>query len=48
LLTLWCDSPYPADPSYFLDVLRTVDIGRIDPQHTPWRLQNKRLSGEPN
>jgi len=27
---LWREAPYPADPSYLLDMLHRIDIGRID------------------
>jgi hypothetical protein len=48
LLTLWRDSPSPADPSYFLDLLSAVDSGRIDPQQPPWQLRNNRSGGKSN
>jgi hypothetical protein len=47
-LTLWRDSPYPIDPSYFLDLLGAVDTRRIDPQQPPCQLQNNRSGGKPN
>ncbi len=33
---LWRCCPYPADPSYFADLLHQVDIGRLDPHRPPW------------
>jgi hypothetical protein len=34
--TLWQECPYPADPSYFGDLLHQIAIGRIDPERPPW------------
>lgn len=34
---LWRDCPYPADPSYLLDLLHAIDAGRIDPARPPWQ-----------
>jgi hypothetical protein len=34
---LWRDCPYPADPSYLLDLLHAVNAGRIDPERPPWK-----------
>jgi hypothetical protein len=36
-LQLWRDCPYPADPSYLLDLLHGIDVGRIDPARPPWQ-----------
>lgn len=36
LVQLWRRCPYPADPVYLLDLLHSVDTGRIDPEHPPW------------
>jgi hypothetical protein len=36
LIQLWRDSPYPADPVYLLDMLHSIDTGRIDPERPPW------------
>ena len=36
LIRLWRDCPYPADPVYLLDLLHSVDTGRIDPECPPW------------
>lgn len=33
---LWRDCPYPADPSYFADLLHQISVGRIDPHRPPW------------
>lgn len=33
---LWRDCPYPADPSYFGDLLHQIAIGQIDPERPPW------------
>ncbi len=37
VLTLWRECPYPADPSYLLDLLRSIDTGKIDPAKPPWK-----------
>ena len=29
--TVWAGCPYPADPSYFADFLRCVELGKLDP-----------------
>jgi hypothetical protein len=34
---LWRDCPYPADPSYLLDLLHSIDTARIDPARPPWQ-----------
>jgi hypothetical protein len=34
----WSSCPYPADPSYFLDLLLSIDRCRIDPSSPPWRI----------
>jgi hypothetical protein len=36
LIRLWRWCPYPADPVYLLDLLHSVDTGRIDPESPPW------------
>jgi len=36
VVALWRDCPYPADPAYLLDLLHSVDTGRIDPERPPW------------
>lgn len=36
LIELWRGCPYPADPSYLLDLLHSVDKGSIDPARPPW------------
>lgn len=33
---LWRTCPYPADPSYFGDLLHQIAVGRIDPYRPPW------------
>ena len=33
---LWQTCPYPADPSYFADLLRQIAVGRLDPERPPW------------
>jgi len=37
ILALWRECPYPADPSYLLDLLRSIDTGTIDPAKPPWK-----------
>lgn len=37
LRRLWRDCPYPADPSYLLDLLHGVGVGRVDPARPPWK-----------
>lgn len=37
LRDLWRECPYPADPSYLLDLLHQIDVGRVDPERPPWR-----------
>lgn len=34
---LWRSCPYPADPSYFGDLLHQIDVGKLDPFRPPWR-----------
>jgi hypothetical protein len=34
---IWRDCPYPADPSYFADLLHQIDVGRVDPHRPPWK-----------
>lgn len=38
LILLWREAPYPADPTYLLDFLHSVDVGRINPAAPPWRV----------
>jgi hypothetical protein len=33
---MWQGCPYPADPSYLLDMLHQIDKGRLDPQRPSW------------
>ena len=33
---LWRTCPYPADPSYFGDLLHEIAIGKLDPNQPPW------------
>ena len=33
---LWRNCPYPADPSYFADLLHQIERGRLDPERPPW------------
>lgn len=33
---LWRTCPYPADLSYFADLLHQIAIGRLDPERPPW------------
>jgi hypothetical protein len=33
---VWRGCPYPADPSYFADLLYQIEVGRIDPHRPPW------------
>jgi hypothetical protein len=37
LRQLWHECPYPADPSYLLDLLHQIEVGRIDPERPPWK-----------
>ena len=37
LRQLWQECPYPADPSYLLDLLHQIEVGRIDPECPPWK-----------
>ncbi|MBB4000898.1 hypothetical protein [Aureimonas pseudogalii] len=37
LRALWRDCPYPADPTYLLDLFHKIDVGRVDPERPPWR-----------
>ena len=34
---VWATCPYPADPSYLLDLIESIERGRIDPERPPWR-----------
>lgn len=40
LRQLWRECPYPADPSYLLELLHAVERGRIDPARPPWKLHH--------
>ena len=33
----WRTCPYPADPSYFADLLHQIGVGKIDPHRPPWK-----------
>jgi hypothetical protein len=33
---LWRGCPYPADPSYFADLLHQIGVGKLDPHRPPW------------
>jgi hypothetical protein len=33
---IWRGCPYPADPSYFADLLHQIEVGRLDPHRPPW------------
>lgn len=37
----WATCPYPADPTYFLSFLHSIDRGRIDPSAPGWRLSEE-------
>lgn len=37
IVQLWRDCPYPADPTYLLDLLHGIDAGRVDPERPPWK-----------
>ncbi|EXL04898.1 hypothetical protein [Aquamicrobium defluvii] len=39
--TLWRGCPYPADPTYLLDLLHQVAVGRVDPHRPPWIFDGK-------
>jgi hypothetical protein len=34
---IWRTCPYPADPSYFGDLLHHIRLGKIDPHRPPWK-----------
>jgi hypothetical protein len=36
---IWRGCPYPADPSYFADLLHQIEVGRLDPHRPPWIFQ---------
>lgn len=38
---LWRNCPYPADPTYLLDLLHQIAIGRVDPHRPPWVFDGK-------
>ncbi|MGE0586862.1 MAG: hypothetical protein AB7O39_17170 [Flavobacteriaceae bacterium] len=38
---LWRGCPYPADPTYLLDLLHQIAIGRVDPHRPPWIFDGK-------
>lgn len=33
---IWQGCPYPADPSYLLDLFHQIDTGKLDPHRPPW------------
>ena len=39
--TLWRGCPYPADPSYFNDLLYQIAVGALDPERPPWIFHEK-------
>lgn len=50
LRDLWRDCPYPADPTYLLDLFHQIEIGKIDPERPPWRFHpeiNPRVTPNP-
>lgn len=38
---LWRTCPYPGDPAYFADLLREIEIGKVNPHRPPWRFHPK-------
>lgn len=38
---LWRGCPYPADPTYLLDLLHQIAVGRVDPHRPPWVFDGK-------
>lgn len=38
---LWRGWPYPADPTYLLDLLHQIAVGRVDPHRPPWVFDGK-------
>ena len=46
LIQLWRDCPYPADPVYLLEMLHSIDTGRIDPERPPWIPRHPDYSGK--
>jgi hypothetical protein len=38
---LWRRCPYPADPTYLLDLLHQIKVGRVDPCRPPWAFDGK-------
>lgn len=38
---LWRTCPYPADPTYLLDLLHQIAVGRVDPRRPPWIFDGK-------
>ena len=46
LIQLWSGCPYPADPVYLLDMLHSIDTGRIDPERPPWIPRQPESSGK--
>ena len=46
LIQLWRDCPYPADPVYLLEMLHSIDTGRIDPERPPWIPRHPDASGK--
>ncbi len=43
---LWRTCPYPADPSYFADLLFQIGRGSLDPQRPPWRPRSARAKDD--
>ncbi|WP_279483571.1 hypothetical protein [Aureimonas sp. SK2] len=41
LRALWRECPYPADPTYLLDLFHQIDVGRVDPERPPWRFHRE-------
>lgn len=41
LRNLWRECPYPADPSYLLDLFHQIGVGRVDPDRPPWRFHRE-------
>ncbi|MET2831251.1 hypothetical protein [Mesorhizobium shangrilense] len=41
---LWRGCPYPADPTYLLDLLHQIAVGRVDPQRPPWVFHGKLIA----
>lgn len=43
---LWRESPYPAEPTYLLELLHAVETDRIDPECPPWRYDGQTPIGQ--